>query len=78
MKTNLFDVNGIEIQIGDKYIVEGFDTIYTVYFKAGCVCGGITEKLCSPLAWETDPYDEDELAATEDCTWLEIIITNEV
>jgi len=55
MKTNLFDVNGIEIQIGDKYIVEGFDTIYTVYFKAGCVCGGITEKLCSPLAWETDP-----------------------
>lgn len=76
MKTNLFDKNGIEIQIGDKYTVDQYGQDYTVYFKAGCVCGGLTYDTCSPLAWGADPYDEDELVPKEDCSWLTIVTTN--
>ena len=48
-KTNLFDKKGIEIYIGDQYKVEGFDTIFTVYFKGGAVCGGRDCERAIPL-----------------------------
>ena len=75
-KTNLFDKKGIEIYIGDQYKVEGFDTIYTVYFKGGAVCGGQSYERSIPLAWD---FNDGEGTPTynNNLDWLEIIITLE-
>ena len=69
MKTGLFDRNGNEIMIGDNYRnYEFLNAPYTVFWKAGCVCGGITEELAQPL---TCVLDEDgELILDEDLSWL--------
>lgn len=75
MKTELYDKNGIEIQIGDKYITNG-SNIFTVFWKGGAVCGGITFEQAVPLIWEID--DDYELVMNENLDWLEIITTYKV
>jgi hypothetical protein len=71
IKTNLFDKNGIEINIGDQYKNINFDQIYNVYFKGGAVCGGVNYERAIPLAW--DFSDEGTPICNVDFNWLEII-----
>lgn len=79
METGLFDKNGIEIKVGDSYtVMDSFDN-YNVYYKGGCVCGGLTFEKSIPLAWESkldDEYEDEyvtEIVLNEDLSWLEII-----
>ena len=37
MKTELYDKNGREIQIGDKYTTNNIGDIYTVFWKGGAI-----------------------------------------
>lgn len=71
MVTNLFDKNGTEIKISDKYkTTSPISEVYTVFFKGGCVCGGFSYEECEPLAW----YSEDgDIRLQENLDWLEII-----
>ena len=77
MKTELYDKNGIEIQIGDEYITYGNkDDIYTVFWKGGAICGGVCYDNAKPLIWENT--EDDDLFMDENLDWIEIITTNEV
>lgn len=82
MKSNLFDRNGIEIQIGDKYKNYKYDTIYEIFWKGGCICGGINFEDAEPLCWEIDTFNTNsneeptELNMNDDLSWLELITTN--
>jgi hypothetical protein len=87
METGLFDKNGVQVQIGDKYTVEGGfrknRTIFTVFWKSGAMCGGTSYDKCVPLAWEVADveYSEDAfdgLISDPILDWMEIITTNEV
>lgn len=77
MKVELFDKNGIEIQVGDKYINPNFpNNIYTVYYKGGAICGGTTFNNAEPLCWyiEDDTDDgEPYLYVDNNLNWMEII-----
>jgi len=75
-KTNLFDRKGIEINIGDQYKTEDFDTIFTVYFKGGAVCGGRNYERAIPLAWDFND-GEGTPTCNDNLDWLEIIINLE-
>ena len=80
MKTNLFDKNGIEIQLGDKYKAHNLDGLYTVYYKSGAVCAGKSFDTCEPLGWYAalnEDEDECEICIEESLDWLELITTNE-
>ena len=69
MKSNLFDKNGNEIQIGDKYHAKGHgNDIFTVFWRGGAFCGGRFYEEAKPLAWCSDKLDVDV-----DCGWMEII-----
>lgn len=72
MKTKLYDKNGIEIQIGDKYITSGNkNNIYTVFWRGGAVCGGTTFKEATPLIWEIN--HDYGLVMEENLDWMEIL-----
>ena len=77
MNSNLFDKNGVEIKIGDKYITSSENSlVYTVLWKGGAFCGGITYEEAIPLVWEVDcAYN---LEISDDLSWLELITTNEL
>lgn len=79
MKTNLFDVNGIEIEVGDKYTPAKHNyPIYTVFFKYGCVCGGMDEESAIPLGWEASEFSPDGLKPSgNNLSYLKLITTNE-
>ena len=77
MKSNLFDKNGVEIRVGDNYIASKRNyPIYTVFWKGGAFCGGVTYEEAIPLAWEID-YDYN-LEICNDFSWLELVTTNEL
>ena len=77
MKTELYDKNGIEIKIGDKYTTynDGSD-IYTVFWKGGAICGGTCYDNAEPLIWEST--EDGNLFMDENLDWIEILTTNEV
>lgn len=82
MKSNLFDKNGIEIKVGNKYTTynrtpKSSCSIYTVFWKGGALCGGVTYEEAIPLAWEID-RDDFTLVVDDNLSWLELITTNEV
>lgn len=81
MKSGLFDRNGKEIKVGDKYKTYKYDTIYTVFWKGGAICGGKTFDICEPLGWVVENDVEDcqkyyELSV-DNLDWLELITINE-
>lgn len=65
LKSGLFDSEGVEICLGDKYINPNTENgkTYTVFLKSGCFCGGISFDSCIPLAWEYN----DEVGCIEEC-----------
>jgi len=75
IKTGLFDRNAVEIEIGDKYCNPTFDKtcIYEIFYKGGCVCGGIDYDAAIPLCWEYSEEDEEELTMDENLNWLELV-----
>ena len=82
MKTGLFDRNERELEIGDKYKAYRPDSIYTVFWKNGAICGGKTIETCEPLGWEIEEGDDDHpanygLIPAKNLDWMEIITTNQ-
>ena len=74
MKTELYDKNGKEIQIGDKYTTYNDSDIYTVFWKGGAICGGTTFEGAEPLIWESN--EDGDLFMDENLDWIEILTTN--
>lgn len=77
---NLFDVNGIKIEIGDKYTTHRGNTIYTVFWKGGAMCGGLTFDDAEPLCWDIDNDTDDNeavLIMDDNLNWIKLITTNE-
>ena len=75
MKTELYDKNGREIQIGDKYTTNNIGDIYTVFWKGGAICGGMCYDDAEPLIQEST--ESGDLFMDENLDWMEIVTTNE-
>lgn len=74
MKTGLFDKNGIEIEIGDKYVnLRDKTGVFTVYYKDGAICGGKLYEYAEPLCWDAELT---RLNMDENLSWIELITTN--
>ncbi len=64
--TPFTDIAGKKAFVGDRYMTEDSDVVYTIYSKNGAICAGVDFENAYPIGWEYNSNKPDCIGMCED------------